>query len=180
MFLYNLLNLKIDLLMTFIKSKKLFLLGLLIAFLSTFFDLLSKKMIFAILDNNVLDGNIHHPQIKITSFFNLVRVRNNGVSFGMFHNLEYAQIVFSILQIAIIIVLLILLYKNTKGYLTIAFSLIIGGALGNLIDRIRYKAVADFLDFHLFAYHWPAFNLADSVIFIGVAMLLFEELLIKK
>ena len=62
----------------------------------------------------------------------------------------------------------------------IAFSLIIGGALGNLIDRIRYKAVADFLDFHLFAYHWPAFNLADSLIFIGVAMLLFEELLIKK
>jgi signal peptidase II len=163
-----------------LESKKLFLQGLLIAFLSAFFDLLSKKMVFAILDGKAIESNIHNPQIEVSGFFNLVKVRNNGVSFGMFNNFEYAQIVFSMLQIAIIIVLLILLYKNTKGYLTIAFGLIIGGALGNLIDRIKYKAVADFLDFHLFAYHWPAFNLADSLIFIGVVMLLFEELLIKK
>jgi signal peptidase II len=166
--------------MTSVKSKKLFFQGVLIALLSAFFDLLSKKMIFAMLEDKTFDNNIHNSQIRVSSFFNLVKVRNNGVSFGMFNNFEYAQIVFSMLQIAIIIVLLILLYKNTKNYLMIAFSLIIGGALGNLIDRIRYKAVADFLDFHLFAYHWPAFNLADSLIFIGVAMLLFEELLIKK
>ncbi len=165
--------------MTLVKSKKLFLQGLLIVFLAAVIDLLSKKMIFTILEDMAANNNIHNPQIEINSFFNLVRVRNNGVSFGMFHNFEYAQIVFSLIQIAIIIVLLILLYNNVKGYLTIAFGLIIGGALGNLVDRIQYKAVADFLDFHLFIYHWPAFNLADSFVVIGVAILLFEELLIK-
>lgn len=165
--------------MSLITSRKLFIYGVIIAMLSAFFDLLSKKMVFAILDNQMLSNNAGNSQIKITSFFNLVKVRNNGISFGMFHHFEYAQVFFSLIQIAIIIVLLILLYKNSKTYLMVAYSLIIGGALGNLVDRIYNKAVADFLDFHLFSYHWPAFNLADSLVFIGVALLLFEELLMK-
>jgi signal peptidase II len=65
-------------------------------------------------------------------------------------------------------------------YLTIAFSLIIGGAFGNVIDRLHNGGVTDFIDFHIAGYHWPAFNLADSVIFIGVAILLCHEVFLKK
>jgi signal peptidase II len=166
--------------MTLLKSKKLFFTGLAIAILAIFLDLLSKKLIFELVQikgQNILTNNF---ELEIASFFNLVQVRNYGISFGMFSNLAGSKIIFSLIQIAIIIVLLILLYKNNSQYLMIAFSLIIGGALGNLIDRLIYGAVADFLDFHLFNYHWPAFNLADSLVFVGVVMLLFKDNLIKE
>ena len=69
---------------------------------------------------------------------------------------------------------------NITGKISSKVSDLIGGAFGNLIDRIRNGAVADFLDFHLMTYHWPAFNLADSFVFIGVMILIFEDLIIKK
>jgi signal peptidase II len=75
-------------------------------------------------------------------------------------------------------VLLIWLYRNEKIYLTYALGLITGGAVGNLFDRIKNGAVADFLDFHIASYHWPAFNAADSFVFIGVAILLLEDFFI--
>lgn len=162
--------------MTFFESKKLFFLGCLIAIIVAFFDLASKRMIFALLEN----GDYSNNSLEITSFFNLVHVWNSGVSFGMFHDAKYGKIIFSVVVLIITVVMLVWLYRNEKPYISWAVAFIIGGALGNLFDRIKYGAVADFLDFHLATYHWPAFNIADSFVFIGVAMLLIEDLILKK
>lgn len=159
----------------FFQNKKLFFLGCFIALIVMFCDLLSKRLIFAMIEN--LENA---DSIEVFSFFNLVKVLNHGVSFGMFSSLESAQIIFSVIVFVITIILLIWLYRNEKMHLTFALAFIIGGALGNLYDRIKNAAVADFLDFHIASYHWPAFNLADSFVFIGVAILLIDDLFLQK
>jgi len=159
-----------------LKFKKLFLLGIVLALSVAFLDLLSKRIIFTILEQQ----NNLNPEIKIFDFFSLVYVWNRGVSFGMFNSLENSHLIFSILQGSIAFGLCFWLYYNEKQHFTIALGLIIGGALGNVMDRIKNGAVADFLDFHIGIYHWPAFNLADSCVFIGVAILLFDEILFKE
>jgi signal peptidase II len=77
-------------------------------------------------------------------------------------------------------VLIYWLRRAASPFLAIAIGLIIGGAVGNVIDRLRLGAVVDFLDFHVGAYHWPAFNLADSAICIGVAAMLLDGLLLHR
>lgn len=156
-----------------LQNQRLFILGVLIAILVAGADLLSKKLVFAFLDN--------YPgqQIEIFSFFNLVKVWNRGVSFGMFNQLEHSKIIFSFIQLAIAFILLFWLYNNRKMHFTYALGFVIGGALGNALDRIQNGAVADFLDFYISTYHWPAFNLADSFVFVGVAILLFDDLFKK-
>ena len=69
--------------------------------------------------------------------------------------------------------------KAETRYFAISLGLIVGGAIGNVIDRMRYGAVADFLDFHAFGYHWPAFNVADCAIVVGVALILIEGFFVK-
>ena len=162
------------------KVRKLFFLGILVAFLAAFLDLFSKQLIFAILEKIVLSQETNNPQIKIFDFFNLVYVWNRGVSFGMFNQLRYSQIIFSLIQSTILVILFVWLSRNDKLHFTYALGLIIGGALGNLVDRIKNGAVADFLDFHIASYHWPAFNLADSFVFIGVMILIFDDLVFRK
>jgi signal peptidase II len=157
-------------------KKKFFVLGILLAITVTFLELLSKNLVFAMLD---AQGSIN-PEIEIFSFFSLVKVWNRGVSFGMFNDLENSQIIFSCLQASIGFALFFWLYRNQKLHFACALGLIIGGAFGNVIDRIKNGAVADFLDFHIATYHWPAFNLADSCVFIGVAILLLDDLLWSK
>jgi signal peptidase II len=76
--------------------------------------------------------------------------------------------------------LVVWLYRTDKGCERWALSLIIGGALGNIRDRVLYGAVFDFLDFYVGSYHWPAFNLADSCIVVGVLLLLYTQLVLKK
>jgi signal peptidase II len=110
------------------------------------------------------------PFIEVTSFFNLVMVWNTGVSFGLFSQHNQPLILIAVASI-IVIILLIWLMKNDSKLVAIALGLVIGGAVGNIIDRFRYGAVADFLDVHIGGYHWPAFNIADSSIFIGVVLL---------
>ncbi len=162
------------------KVKKLFLLGIAIALLVAFFDLLSKRVVFAILENVALEQHTFHPEIKVFDFFSLVAVWNRGVSFGMFNQLESGPIILSLLQFSILVILFFWLYRNEKLHFTYALGFIAGGALGNLTDRIKNSAVADFLDFHIASYHWPAFNLADSAVFIGVAILVLDDLIFKK
>ena len=118
----------------------------------------------------------HRPPIEITGFFNLAMVWNHGVSFGMFsaHRMPYVLIA---LAMAIVGVLLVWLGKAGDRLTAAAIGLVIGGAIGNIIDRLSYGAVADFLDFHLFGYHWPAFNIADSSIFIGVVVLCIQGMI---
>ncbi len=115
--------------------------------------------------------------IEVTSFFNMVLAWNRGVSFGMFSSVnEYGPHLLTGLAVAIVLGLGVWLYKAETRFTARALGLIIGGALGNVIDRVEFGAVVDFLDFHIMGYHWPAFNVADSAICIGAAMLILESL----
>lgn len=110
--------------------------------------------------------------LVVTPFFRLVQVWNTGVSFGMFNGLAYGQVVLSVFSLMVCMGLLWLLLKTKDRIHAVAYALIIGGGLGNILDRSIYGAVADYLDFHVLDYHWPAFNVTDSAVFIGVAILL--------
>jgi signal peptidase II len=122
-----------------------------------------------------------HPA-PITSFFNLVLTINHGVSFSMLWAKHiygvYALIALTSLLSAAV---LYFIFTSPTFFEKSAFSLILGGALGNLFDRINIGGVVDFLDFHAFGYHWPAFNVADSAICLGVCLLfLYYSMLQKK
>ena len=117
--------------------------------------------------------------IEVTPFFNLVLVWNRGVSFGMFNSgSRYIAWGLSAIALVIVLALILWLYRVRHRLVAVAIGLIIGGAVGNVIDRIfrDQKAVADFLDFHALGYHFPAFNLADSAITLGVLALLYDAL----
>ena len=125
----------------------------------------------------VLDGTRY---IEITGFFNLVEVWNRGVSFGLFASSSpWTPVLLSALAIGISIVLLVWLRKAETLLLSIALGIVIGGAVGNVVDRILWGHVFDFLDFHIAGYHWPAFNVADSAITIGVALILIDGFIAK-
>lgn len=116
--------------------------------------------------------------IEILSFFNLVLVWNKGISFGIFGGGSLPPWLLAAIALAVTLALAIWLRKAETRLLALAIGLVIGGALGNVIDRFRFGAVADFLDFHWGAYHWPAFNLADAAISVGAVILLMDALLI--
>ena len=114
--------------------------------------------------------------IEILPFFNIVMVWNQGVSFGMFSNgSAYGPFILSALSIAISIVFLIWLFRSTSKLQNFAIALVISGAIGNVIDRLRFGAVIDFIDVHAAGYHWPAFNIADSCICVGVFLLIIQS-----
>ena len=118
--------------------------------------------------------------VEVTSFFNIVMVWNKGVSFGSFSNLgEWGPYIIN--GVALIIVGFLANWLRTeKCKLTIiAIACIIGGAIGNMIDRFLYGAVFDFLDFHYAGFHWYAFNVADSAIFIGVMLIFVQTIILK-
>ena len=102
--------------------------------------------------------------------FNLVYHRNDGVTFGLLNGAPWWGLV--LLATVICLWLIVLMLRTTERGEAVAYGMIIGGALGNVIDRIRLGSVTDFLDFYVRDLHWPAFNLADTAIFCGVALLL--------
>jgi signal peptidase II len=111
---------------------------------------------------------------EITSFFNLTMVWNEGVSFGMFQNGNPWPLI--VMSIVISGIFSIWLLKSKSWVEAISLSMVIGGALGNIVDRLHFRAVADFLDFHIMGWHYPAFNLADSFISIGIVILVVNSL----
>lgn len=118
---------------------------------------------------------------EITSFFNLVMVWNQGVSFGMFSSQhQWMPYALGLMALALCSVFLVWMWRATSILASIALALIISGALSNVWDRARFGGVADFLDFHIAGYHWPAFNIADSCIVIGVACLAIHSLFFEK
>ena len=125
----------------------------------------------------ILDSFRHMERQSVTSFFNLVLVFNPGASFSFLADAGGWQKWFFVgLALVISLWLLSLLRKHAhERLLPAALSLILGGAIGNVIDRLRFDAVVDFLDFHLAGYHWPAFNVADSAITVGVALMLWHQ-----
>ena len=118
--------------------------------------------------------------IEATPFFNIVLVMNRGVSFGLVPiEAAWGPWLFTGIAAIIVAVLIVWLVRAAQPLLAIGIGLVIGGAIGNVVDRLRYGGVVDFLDFHLGAYHWPAFNVADTSIVLGVAALLYSSLFTK-
>ncbi|WP_421218913.1 signal peptidase II [Aeromonas jandaei] len=118
-----------------------------------------------------------YPGVEITPFFNLVHVYNKGAAFSFLADQGgWQRWFFALLAFAICGLLIHWLRKQsvTQRWSGIAYSLIIGGALGNVFDRLVLGHVVDFLDFYWGTAHWPAFNLADSFIFIGAAMIVLD------
>jgi signal peptidase II len=126
---------------------------------------------------------IHQSVKVIEGLFDITHIRNPGGAFGLMANMSAATRMFVFLFLSSLAVgLLFYLYKKTPkthSFLATGFAMIFGGAIGNLIDRIRFGNVVDFLDFYIDKYHWPAFNIADSAITIGIFIFVFH-LLFKK
>ena len=118
----------------------------------------------------------------ITSFFNLGLTYNPGAAFSFLANHDgWQRWFFTALAIAAAVFFFVQIYQNReRTTLSVGFAFIIGGALGNMIDRLRVGMVVDFLDFHWQEMHWPAFNLADSAIFIGVVLVFLAEFFFRK
>ena len=146
---------------------------ILIIFLTIFLDQLTKYIAFIFLFKE-------KQLLIINEYLNFRPVWNDGISFGMFQGYgDFGRFIFII--IASIISLWIIIYSkrlNTIGF--IGYNMIAGGAIGNVIDRVIHGKVIDFIDFHYKEYHWPAFNMADSFIFIGVLLFLYNELIVLR
>lgn len=117
----------------------------------------------------------------IHGFFNLVHVRNTGGAFGIFGGEKgglgsFLFVLVSLVAIGTILFLYVRLKENERT-LSLSFSLVLSGAIGNLIDRLRYGEVIDFLDLYLGSFHWPAFNIADSAICLGIGLMALEMLI---
>ena len=118
--------------------------------------------------------------ITVNSFLNIILVWNSGIGFGL---LQFdGNLIYNLITLLIIIVNFIIIYLifNSTRLHQILFSMILGGSLGNLYDRISYSAVPDFIDLNYSGYHWFVFNVADIFISIGIFTLIFLELFIKK
>lgn len=143
--------------------KKLCLIVILVIVLT---DQMSKFYINSLIDEE--------ESIEIASFIKLVEVWNQGISFGMCSALPRSNFFFSTFSILIIFILAYLIYKSSDKLTCFGFSLMIGGAIGNVVDRIYWGAVYDFIYFHIGNWYWPAFNLADIYIACGMFVLLYK------
>lgn len=114
--------------------------------------------------------------VRVLPVFNLVMAWNRGVSFGLF-NSGHGTLLFAALAAVIVAALLWWLSRARETGLQVAIGLVIGGAVGNIVDRLARGAVVDFLDFHLGGLHWFAFNLADTAICLGVFFVAIDGLL---
>lgn len=143
--------------------------GLGVALLVIIVDQISKILI--------LDHLMANPQvIELTPFLNIVLAWNTGVSFGMFGDGAHSPWVFFTLSVVISIGMGVWMARTGVRLLVLALALMIGGAIGNAIDRVRWGAVFDFIDVHAFGWHWPAFNVADAGITIGAVLLVVDSL----
>jgi signal peptidase II len=125
---------------------------------------------------------VQQPGVQITQFFDFVLTCNHGMSFGVFNSGQGLSVpLFSLAVVAIVGVLVFWLSRVRTDILACAIGLIIGGAVGNLIDRLwGSHGVIDFLYFHLGSWYWPAFNVADSAICVGVFIMLLDGLLSRR
>ncbi len=150
--------------------------GLAVAAAAALLDQITKTLVLAFFGE---PGCALH-RIAVAPFLDLVLTCNPGVSFGLFNQTGVNSLIFSLAALVIILVLVFWLGRVRANFLAVAIGLIIGGAIGNVVDRLRFGAVVDFLDFHLASWHWPAFNLADSAICLGVAAMLLDGMLSRR
>ncbi|HKD16443.1 MAG TPA: signal peptidase II [Thermoanaerobaculia bacterium] len=123
---------------------------------------------------------VHQSKTIINDVFDLTYVRNTGAAFGLFASVDSSVKAILLNSIAVIVFLIVSAYALRSSHksvrLQVGLALILGGAVGNLLDRVRFGYVVDFLDFSISGHHWPAFNVADSAICIGVALLFLDML----
>tara|TARA_Y100000590_G_C15717635_1_gene1012408 strand:- start:2313 stop:2795 length:483 start_codon:yes stop_codon:yes gene_type:complete len=129
-------------------------------------DQLSKKWAL----NNIF---FNQNYIEVNKFLNFTPVWNKGISFGMFSDFTNVNFFMTIITSIIILIIFFWIIRVKNIILNLSLLLIISGAIGNLIDRLKYQAVVDFIDFHINNFHWPVFNLADSYITLGASMYIF-------
>ena len=155
-------------------ADKPYIAGLFIALIVLIIDQITKVII-------VYDVMSPPRFIEVTSFFNLVMAWNKGVSFGMFGwDSHIKLVILTVMAFGAAIGLTIWMKREGRLAFAIPCGGIIGGAVGNGLDRLHWGAVADFLDFHVAGYHWPAFNVADMGISVGAIVLILESLLNRK
>ena len=138
-----------------------------------FIDRISKNYILKISEQESL------VDIYINSYLNFYLIWNKGIAFGLFsfdQNLIYNFVTLIIVVISFVIIILVI---KTNGIERYSFTLVFGGAISNLYDRIYYKAVPDFIDFHIAEYHWFVFNMADIFITLGIVSIILIEVLKK-
>ncbi len=174
-------------------ARKILLLG--IALDIVIFDQLSKWLVTELAIRPNLGGEsvglvewftkaperLSFTQIEVLPFFNIVMVWNQGISFGLFnHGSDVGSLLLIALSLGITALFTVWIFRTASWFQGLALAMVIGGAIGNVIDRLRFGAVIDFLDFHIAGLHWPAFNLADSCIVVGVGLLIFYSLFLEK
>lgn len=123
---------------------------------------------------------VHQSTPVVANLFDLTYVRNSGAAFGLFASVDSSVKAIVLNSVAVLVFLVVSAYALRSSHksirLQLGFALILGGAVGNLLDRVRFGYVVDFLDFSISGHHWPAFNVADSAICVGVALLFLDML----
>ena len=152
---------------------KSFLINLSLIFIIFLIDRISKIYVI------YLDNKLFGSEIFSSNFLNIYLIWNEGIAFGLFSFNE--KIFYNILTIIILIIILIIFIMTIKsdGFKKYSLLMILGGALGNVFDRLYYKAVPDFIDFHIGNFHWFIFNVADIFITIGILFMVIIELFNK-
>jgi len=124
--------------------------------------------------------DVHQTRAVIAGLFDLTYVRNAGAAFGLFASVDSSVKAIILNSVAVLVFIVVSAYALRSSHksvrLQVGFALILGGAVGNLLDRVRFGYVVDFLDFSVSGHHWPAFNVADSAICIGVGLLFLDML----
>jgi len=157
-----------------VELNKKFFISFFLILLTFIFDRISKIYIIKkFVESNIQDIYINH-------YLNLVLIWNKGIAFGLLQNDGNLYHLISLAIFIIIIYVNFIIYSSKKTYEVVCFSLISGGAIGNLFDRIYYNAVPDFIDIHFKNFHWFTFNVSDICISLGILILIFSELFNSK
>jgi signal peptidase II len=139
-----------------------------------FFSLLSGVFLLDLATKSAIRAYVPLAgEIKLLPFFSIVHVQNTGVAFGLFQNRNTLLILVGGAVMAAIITIGVRLIKQDR-FSGLVMATVVGGAIGNLTDRVVFGRVTDFLDFYVASWHWPAFNVADSAICVGAALLLWH------
>ena len=155
--------------MTSKSLKKTFLINLLLVSLIFLFDRFSKIYVI------YLDQKLFGVEIFSSNFLNFRLIWNRGIAFGLF---SFDQVVlYNILTVLILIIILVIIFMiiKSEGLKKYSLLMILGGALGNFFDRVIYRSVPDFIDFHVGQFHWFIFNVADIFITVGVFFMILLE-----
>ena len=154
--------------------KKFFFINLFTIIVIFSLDRISKFYVISLSEKNL------SYDLFQSKFLNISLIWNDGIAFGLFSFNE--KVYYNLLTLIISIITLILIWYliKSKGAEKLGFSMIIGGSLGNIFDRLYYSSVPDFIDLHFYNFHWFIFNVADIFISLGVILLIFLEIFIKK